>query len=150
MSSAMREGCEIYFQIKSRNGEKYWIPSSCCSTCAISLRLVYRKDFDHLFRLTSPTSRRQPQNHIDDYYFCLTDVKGYSSKWKDSIIYPYVSSVTKAAYSRKDSISGNFTKRKAEETNYSDENQTMEHELTRNFQQLFDEKGLNNLIKDLN
>ena len=47
-------------------------------------------------------------------YFCSTDVKGYSSKWKDSIIYPNISFVTKAAYNRKDFISENFTKRKAE------------------------------------
>ena len=30
MSSAMREGCEIYFQIKLENGEKYRIPNSFC------------------------------------------------------------------------------------------------------------------------
>ena len=58
--------------------------------------------------------------------------------------------MTKASYNRKDSISGNFTKCKAEETNYSDENQAMEHEPTRNLQQLFDKKGLNDLIRDLN
>ena len=56
MSSAMQEGYDIYFQIKPENGEKYWIPNSCCSTCAIILRSVYRGDFDHLFRFTSPTS----------------------------------------------------------------------------------------------
>ena len=39
----MREGYEIYFQIKPENGEKYWIPNSCCSTCAILLRSVYRQ-----------------------------------------------------------------------------------------------------------
>ena len=125
ISSAIREGYEICFQIKPKNGKKYWIPNSCCSTCVISLRSVYRGDFDHLFRFI------------------------YSSKWKDSIIYPNVSSVTKATYNPKDSISGNFTKRKSGETNYSDENQTMEHEPTRNLPQLFDQKGLNNLIRDL-
>ena len=122
----MRESYAIYFQIKPEDGEKYWIPKSCCWTCAISLRSVYRGDFDHLFRFTSPTFRREPQNHIDDSYFCLTHAKGYSSKWKDSIIYPHVSSVKKVSYNRKDSMSGNFIKRKAEETNYSDKNQTME------------------------
>ena len=80
MFSAMREGYEIYFQIKPENGEKYWIPNSCFWNCAISLRSVYRGDFDHLFRFTSPTSWRKPQNHIDDCYFCLTDVEGHSSK----------------------------------------------------------------------
>ena len=134
----MREKYEIYFQINSRNRKKYWIPNSCCSTCAISLRLVYRGDFNHLFRFTWSSSWRGLQNYIDDCYFCLTDVKGYSSKWKDSIIYPNVSSVKKAAYNRKDSISGNFTRRKAEENNYSDKNQTMENELTRNLLLLFD------------
>ena len=77
-------------------------------------------------------------------------VKGKSSKWKDSIIYPNVSSVTKAAYNLKDSILGNFTKRKAKETNYYDENKTMEHESTGNLLQLFDKKGLNDLIRDQN
>ena len=90
----MREGDDIYFQIKPENGEKYWISISCCWTCAISLRSVYRGDFDHLFRFTCPTPWREPQNRIDDYYFCLT--------------------------------------------NYSDENQTMEHGTTRNLPQLFD------------
>ena len=145
----MREAYEIYFQIKVENREKYWIPNTCCSTCAISLRSVYRGGFDHLFRFTSPISWREPQNHIDDCYFCLTDVKGYPSKWKDSLIYPNVSSVTKAAYNLKDSISGNFTKRFAEETNYSNENQTMEHKPTRNLPQLFDQKGLDDLIRHL-
>ena len=65
------------------------------------------------------------------------------------IIYPNVSSVTKAAYNHKDTILGNFTNRKAEETNYSDENQTMEHEPTRNLPQLFDQKGLNDLMRNL-
>ena len=110
MSYAMREGYEIYFQIKPGNREKYWIPNSCCSTCAVLLRSVYRGDFDHLFRFTSSTSWREPQNHIDDFYFYLTDFKGYSSKWKDSIIYHNVSSVTKTTCNRKDSISRNFTK----------------------------------------
>ena len=150
MSSAIRESYEIYFQIKPENGEKYWISNSCCSTCAISSRSVYREDFDRLFRVTSLTSWREPQNHIDHCYFCLADVKGYSSNWKDSIVYPNVSSVTKAAYNPKYSISGNFTKREAEETNYSEENQYMEHEPTRNLPQLFDKKGLNDLIRYLN
>ena len=132
MPSAMREGYEIYFQIKPENGEKYWLPNSCCSTCAITLRLVYRLYFHSLFRFTSPNSWRETQNHIDDCYFCLADVKGYSSKWKDSTICPNVSFAIKATYNRKDSISGNFTKSKAEEINYSGENRTMEHELTRN------------------
>ena len=92
-----------FFQIKRENGDKNWIPNSCCSTCAISLRSVYRGDFDYLFRFTSPTSWRDPQKHIDDCYFCLTDVKGYLLIWEDSIIYPNVSSVTQAAYNRKDS-----------------------------------------------
>ena len=146
----MWESYEIYFQIKPENQEKYWIPNSCCSTCAISLRSVFQRDFDHLFRFISSTSWREPQNHIDDCYFCLTDIKRYSSKWKDSIIYPNVSSVTKAAYNRKDSISGNFTKLEAEETNYFDKNSTMEHEPTRSLPQLFDQKGLNDLMRDLN
>ena len=70
----MRESHEIYSQIKAENGEQYWIPKSCCSTCAISLRSVYLGDFDHLFRFTSPTSWSEPQNHIDDCYLCLMGV----------------------------------------------------------------------------
>ena len=58
--------------------------------------------------------------------------------------------MTKAACSCKDSISGKFTKRKGKKNNYSDENQTMKHETTRNMPQLFDQKGLNYLIRDLN
>ena len=74
------------------------------------MRSVYRGDFDHLFRFTSPTSWREPQGHIDDCYFCLTKVKSYSLKWKVSIIYPNVSFVKEAAYDLKDSISENREK----------------------------------------
>ena len=38
----------------------------------------------------------------------------------------------------------------SKETHYSDENQSMEHEPTRNLPYLFDQKGSNDLIKDLN
>lgn len=58
--------------------------------------------------------------------------------------------MTKAASDRKEYLPVNSTKRKAEEINYSDENQTMEHEPTRNLPQLFDQKELNDLIRDLN
>ena len=61
----MREGYEIYFHIKPQNGNKYWIPNICCSTCAISLILVNRGDFIHLSRFTSLTSWRERPNLID-------------------------------------------------------------------------------------
>ena len=58
--------------------------------------------------------------------------------------------MTKAAHNLKEHVSGNFTKRNAEKTNYSDENQTMEHEPTRNLPQLFDQNGLNDCTRDQN
>ena len=149
ISANYEEGYQIYFQTNPKNGEKIWIPNNYCSNCAIKLRSVHRGDFDRLFAFTFPTFCRESQNHIDDCYFCLTDVKGYSLKWKNSIIYTNVPSVTKAAYEHTDSIPGNPAKCKAEGIN-ADGNQTLEYKPTRNLPELFDQKDLNYLIRDLN
>ena len=70
-------------------------------------------------------------------------------KCKDSIIYPNVPSVTKAACERNDSIPEISAKREAEEIN-ADENQTLEYKPTRNLPVLLNQKELNDLISDPN
>ena len=70
-------------------------------------------------------------------------------KCKNSITYLNVPSITKAAYDHNDFIPGNYAKRKAGEIN-ADENQTLEYKLTRKLLELFEQKELNDLIRDLN
>jgi hypothetical protein len=40
-----------------------------------------------------PMVWREPQNHYDDYHFCLCNVSGYNKKNKAGIKYPHLSSV---------------------------------------------------------
>ena len=35
-----------------------------------------------------PMTCREPTNHANDYYFCLTKVSGYSKRTKSEIVYP--------------------------------------------------------------
>src|SRR5271167_4051395 len=42
-----------------------------------------------------PMVWREQQNHHDDYYFCLTNIKGFNKKNKDNIIYPNLRSANR-------------------------------------------------------
>ena len=35
---------------------------------------------------------REPQNHVDDYYFCLCKIAGYNKRLKSNIVYPNLKS----------------------------------------------------------
>lgn len=109
-----------------------------------------------------PTIWREQKDHVSDCYFCLTKLKGFSSKTKDRINYPQVSSVTRPVLgvpvhtitpsamqvttvdSQESSESQPFNSEHSSSDFVSDSQKKEQTEPSR-----FNEKELNDLIRDL-
>lgn len=77
---------ELYFGCKVGDQDKNWAPHICCSTCVKRLTDWARGNRHMNFAI--PMVWREPQNHSSDCYFCITKIKGISSKSKHTIQYP--------------------------------------------------------------
>lgn len=92
--SPLLEKCyQHYFKMPMKNQDKSWVPSVCCSKCYKYLTGWYNGTIKKM-PFGVPMQWREPKNHIDDCYFCLTDVHGFSKKSKHSVKYAKVSSVS--------------------------------------------------------
>lgn len=78
-----------YFKIEIKHQSKSWAPHRVCKTCYTTLSR-WTQGTRHL-KFGRPMIWREPTNHIDDCYFCLTDVKKLGKK---TVKYPQVSSVS--------------------------------------------------------
>lgn len=68
-----------------RNQDKQWVPHNICTYCH---RTMYN-DYISPFRFVNPMRWMEPQNHIDDCYFCLTEAPGcVSLGYKHRATYP--------------------------------------------------------------
>lgn len=68
-----------------RNQDKQWAPHNICTCCH---RTMYN-DYISPFRFVNPMRWMEPQNHIDDCYFCLTEAPGcVSLGYKHRATYP--------------------------------------------------------------
>ena len=81
---------EKYFWCKTGDFNKKWVPHICCVSC---VRLFNGwKNGTHNIPFAIPMVWREPSDHSTDCYFCLTDIKGFTSKSKRRITYPKVPS----------------------------------------------------------
>lgn len=80
--------------------EKQWVPQLFCNVCRTKL-YKWSTGEKIYFPFSSQTLWREPQNHIDDCYFCVTNVVGINSKNYKSLKYPEVASVSKPVPRRK-------------------------------------------------
>lgn len=76
-----------YFGVKLGDQDKAWAPHTVCCICIEELR-QWSQGKKKSFRFGVPMIWREPRNHIDDCYFCLTNVEGYNLKNKKEISYP--------------------------------------------------------------
>jgi len=83
-----------YFGFDIRNQDKYWVPHMCCTSCHKNLSEWFNGKKKEM-PFGQPMLWREPKDHVSDCYFCLTKVKGFSTKSKHMIKYAEVSSVTK-------------------------------------------------------
>ena len=75
-----------YFGVKLGDQDKYWAPHKVCITC-VSTFSLWMKGKKH-FSFGVPMVWREPQNHLNDCYFCAVRVTGLKSKTRSSIKYP--------------------------------------------------------------
>lgn len=81
------ENCyELYFGCKVGDFDKSWAPNKCCVSC---IRLLTGwKNGTHHMPFAIPMIWREPKDHQTDCYFCLTNIKGITSKSKYIVKYP--------------------------------------------------------------
>ena len=77
---------KLYFGCKNGDQGKKWVPHICCSTCVKRLT-GWAKGSRHM-NFAIPMVWREPQDHLSDCYFCITPIKGVSSKSKHTVKYP--------------------------------------------------------------
>lgn len=83
-----------YFGCKVGDQDKDWAPHVSCKRCA-----TYLREWLHGKRKSMPFAVpmiwREQSNHLDDCYFCQTNISGISKKSKHKIIYPDTQSAIK-------------------------------------------------------
>ncbi|ESN93095.1 hypothetical protein HELRODRAFT_165255 [Helobdella robusta] len=74
--------------MKVGDQDKSWAPHICCNTCSVTLREWLKNK--RFLAFAVPMAWREPKNHTDDCYFCLTPyVKaGLSMKKLGTVNYP--------------------------------------------------------------
>ena len=83
-----------YFKIKLGNQDKTWAPHIICKSCKESLRLSTTGNRTAL-KFGIPMIWREPANHFDDYYFCITNLVGSNKRNQKNILYPSIPSATR-------------------------------------------------------
>lgn len=91
LSSLVKKAYELYFGCKVGDEDKSWAPKMCCSSCSRTLT-GWLKGTHKSMPFAVPMVWREPRNHVDDCYFCMTNIKGITSKTKRSIQYPNIPS----------------------------------------------------------
>ena len=81
---------ERYFRYLADDLDKNWTPNICCVSC-VRLPTGWRKGTHHM-HFAIPMIWRKPTNHTSDCYFCLSQIKGFTSKTKCRMKYPNVHS----------------------------------------------------------
>ena len=80
----------LYFGCKVGDQDKSWAPHICCATC-VTLLTGWAKGIHHM-PFAVPMVWREPKDHTSDCYFCITKIKGITSKSKHTVHYPNIPS----------------------------------------------------------
>lgn len=86
LTALVKKAYHLYFGCKLGDQDKAWAPKICCNTCSRTLT-GWMKGSHKSMKFAIPMIWREPQNHVNDCYFCMTDIKGFSSKSKHKIQY---------------------------------------------------------------
>ena len=76
-----------YFDCKISDQDKSWAPHICCKPCYNGLTAWFNGK-KAAFNFAVPMVLREPRNHADDCYFCLTNITGFNAYSRKKIKYP--------------------------------------------------------------
>ena len=80
-----------YFGCHVGDQDKPWAPHICCLSCAANLS-AWSNGKLRKMPFAIPMIWREQINHLDDCYFCVTNIKGYSKRNKGNVKYPHLKS----------------------------------------------------------
>lgn len=90
MTPLIKKCYQRYFGCQIGDFDKNWAPNTCCVSC---VRLLTGwKNGTHHMPFAIPMIWREPKDHFTDCYFCLTNIKGITSKTKYTVKYPNLQS----------------------------------------------------------
>lgn len=101
ISKTVKEAYRLYFGCDLGDQDKSWAPHICCVSCQSNLG-YWIKGKRTSMPFAVPMVWREPTNHYTDCYFCMTNIKGFSSKNKNRIVYPVVPSAIRPVPHGKD------------------------------------------------
>ena len=80
INDTLQQAYHQYFGVKVGDVlKKPWVPHFCCTSCSRSLR-GWKSGTHKRMPFGIPMIWREPRDHINDCYFCLTKTKGFSMK----------------------------------------------------------------------
>ena len=89
-----------YFGIKVVDQDKSWAPHKVCRACVENRRQWTKGKWKSWLWLKEsfgiPMVWSKPANHVDNCYFCIVNVAGFSSKNKSKISYPNIPSAMRS------------------------------------------------------
>ena len=85
--SRLRTANFHYFDCKIGDNDKSWSPHICCKTC-YNWQNAWFNGKKAAFSFAVPMVWREPWNHADDCYFCLTNNTGFNASSRKKIKYP--------------------------------------------------------------
>ena len=91
INSFVRNVYYAYFGIRLGDEDKSWAPHKVCRTCVEGLRL-WKNGAKKSMPFAIPMVWREPQNHVNDCYFCMVKIQGHNAKSKKDIQYPNIPS----------------------------------------------------------
>lgn len=80
-----------YFGQPVQNQAEEWAPHITCKSCELYLCSWWKGTRDCL-PFGVPMIWKEPNNHINDCYFCSINISGFIAKTKRKIVYPECSS----------------------------------------------------------
>ena len=87
ITSLLRTAYFHYFDCKIGDQDKSWAPHICCKPCYNGLTAWFNGK-KAAFNFAVPMVLREPRNHADDCYFCLTNITGFNASSRKKIKYP--------------------------------------------------------------
>lgn len=154
ITELVKKAYKLYFDCPVGDQDKNFAPHIACINCTTTLT-EWLKGKRRAMPFAVPMVWCEPQDHYSDCYFCLTNISGHSSKTRHKIKYPNVPSVHLPVPHDEGLPVPVCNLKATEPDSMSSESESSEHieEYCPQYHdmspQLFNQKELNDLVRDL-